>query len=330
LNFVARPFAYYFRLTFVSHYSNVSHCFDLGGEMQTVAKAFFLTFFFTVVAAGLARGAGSLPTIAVAEVELDGGATYLEQVERPLEVLRQEIEAALVSTRTFSVVTSRQSEIQAILDEAVSSGRSVQSVPIDFIVAPVVQAMDLERRLRPVPNFNGKVREHSEGELRMRVRVLDARSGALRAPFPVDIDWSGPSEMRDCTNFDNRYQECREDFAKPVPLSSTDFVEMAREAGRKLAGVLLDQVYPVQVISRADQQVWISRSGDAGYEVGDRLTVYSGDGQDLVHPVTGEVLGKREVLLGEIEITETRPKFSVARILSEQGGAIAAGATVRE
>lgn len=257
--------------------------------------------------------------MAVSEVQVDGTVQLLDYIAAPREVMRQEIEAAIVATRTFSVVTNRKNEIDAIMREAKNSQRKVRSLPVDFVVEPVIQALEFERRAKPIANLESKVRVRSSGEIRMRVRVLDVSTGELRAPFIVDVDWQGENEIRDRRPGDGGEER----------ISSSDFVSMARKAGQVLANAILEQVYPVQVIARDGDEVWISRGADAGYAPGERLKIYSGDGEPLLHPITGEVLGTREKLLGIIEIADTRPKFSTGKIIEETGGTIGEGAIVR-
>ena len=55
-----------------------------------------------------------------------------------------------------------------------------------------------------------------------------------------------------------------------------------------------------------------------------------GQSEELIHPVTGEVLGVQEKLLGRITITDVQPKFTVGEITDESGGAIIKGSIVRK
>ncbi len=43
------------------------------------------------------------------------------------------------------------------------------------------------------------------------------------------------------------------------------------------------------------------------------------EGKEIVHPVTGEVLGKREEEVGKVEVSDTKDKFSFARVLEDKG-----------
>ncbi len=51
---------------------------------------------------------------------------------------------------------------------------------------------------------------------------------------------------------------------------------------------------------------------------GERFAVLK-EGKKVVHPVTGEVLGSVEEPVGEIEVVEVKDKFSVARIIRDEG-----------
>jgi hypothetical protein len=49
-----------------------------------------------------------------------------------------------------------------------------------------------------------------------------------------------------------------------------------------------------------------------------KCTVYK-EGAAMTHPITGEVLGKETVIIGEVLITEAFDKYSEARKLSGEG-----------
>jgi hypothetical protein len=51
-------------------------------------------------------------------------------------------------------------------------------------------------------------------------------------------------------------------------------------------------------------------------------------GKELIDPDTQEVLGKEEVEIGKVRITDVLPKFSKASILEDRG--IAEGAILRK
>ena len=66
--------------------------------------------------------------------------------------------------------------------------------------------------------------------------------------------------------------------------------------------------------------------GKGKVHAGERLVVLR-EGKEVVHPITGEKLGRREEVVGRVKVKEVREKFSVAEILEDMG--IAEGMKVR-
>lgn len=288
-----------------------------GGD--NMARHCLIAALLWVVGLALAQPAtAQRATVSVTPVKYDA---IINEADYPSSILKQEIEAGIAATRTFTVLSSDADELDALLNEIMAAGSNritPRNQSAQFVVVPVVQAFELETKVTPIPRLSGQVRVETEGEIRMRVRVLETRTGELKAPFAVDVDWESEPEVMGGS------------AAIGVTTGTSDFVDMAREAGRVLADKLLDQVYPVQVIARDGEDVWLSRGADGGYDVGERLRVLSGAGDSdvLRHPVTGEILGVREKRIGEIEVTSVEPKFTVAKIV-EETGTIGEGAIVR-
>tara|TARA_R110002072_G_scaffold44289_14_gene124039 strand:- start:6874 stop:7743 length:870 start_codon:yes stop_codon:yes gene_type:complete len=278
-------------------------------------------FFLLAVIWSDAEAQEAEPRIAIIPVRVDAGTGLSDAPGFSSAVLHQEIEAAFHATDTFRIVSSNPMELSAILDDAVNRGQTsrLRTLAVDYIIAPTVQAAELSRESFDIPALRDQVRVEARARLRMRVRVLDATTGELLDPIPVDVDWSGDPTV-------TRYDSSE---ARQYNFSQADFVAMSREAGRRLADAVLEAVYPVQIIARDGRQVWLSRGGDAGYPVGTRLRVLSGGGEPLIHPVTREILGYRETRLGTIVITETQARYSVGEVVDEDGGVIVDGSIVR-
>ena len=86
-------------------------------------------------------------------------------------------------------------------------------------------------------------------------------------------------------------------------------------------------VFPAKVIARRDTQVTINRGEGAGVAVGDVLNVYA-LGEEMIDPDTKESLGRDEVKVGKVKITEVDPKFSKADVIEDTG--ISPGAILRK
>ena len=71
--------------------------------------------------------------------------------------------------------------------------------------------------------------------------------------------------------------------------------------------------------------IMVDKGRSAGLKKGVKCTIYR-EGAEIKHPVTGEVLGKETVVIGEIQITDPFDKYSSGRIIKlEPGQSIAVG-----
>ncbi len=71
------------------------------------------------------------------------------------------------------------------------------------------------------------------------------------------------------------------------------------------------------VVERSDSTV-ILDLGKGKVFAGEKLEVFK-EGKEIVHPVTGEVLGKAENKLGKVEVVDVKEKFSIAKVLEDKG-----------
>jgi curli biogenesis system outer membrane secretion channel CsgG len=99
------------------------------------------------------------------------------------------------------------------------------------------------------------------------------------------------------------------------------------ELAIKAAGRVVDIIYPPRVIGLAADVITINRGEGSGVAVDQTWEVFA-LGKEMVDPDTGVSLGREEVKLGEIAITDVLPKFSKARLLGDNRG-IEVGAVVR-
>ncbi len=73
-----------------------------------------------------------------------------------------------------------------------------------------------------------------------------------------------------------------------------------------------------RIVNVKDNIIYVSVGSTIGAKAGDTFTVFS-RGEELVDPVTGELLGSEEKRVGRIGISEVRDKFSKAVILEGEG-----------
>jgi len=104
-------------------------------------------------------------------------------------------------------------------------------------------------------------------------------------------------------------------------------LSLVRQASEWVATRTADVIFPAKVIARTDKQVTINRGEGTGVSAGQVLNIYA-VGEELKDPDTGEILGREEVKVGQIKVTEVLPKFSKGEVVGEDLG-VAVGAVVR-
>lgn len=110
-------------------------------------------------------------------------------------------------------------------------------------------------------------------------------------------------------------------------LSDAMMVALARDMAGKIANHVVDVIFPAKIIVVRDKEATINRGEGAGVAVGDTLNVFA-LGEEMIDPDTKESLGREEVKVGKVKITEVDPKFSKAEVLEDTG--IVPGALLRK
>jgi hypothetical protein len=121
--------------------------------------------------------------------------------------------------------------------------------------------------------------------------------------------------------------ENRSYSTKDGNLTDEMMVAVARNLAQKIANHFADVIFPVKVLTRRDKEVTLNRGEGGGVAVGDKLNAFA-LGQELIDPDTKESLGREEVKVGTVKITQVNPKSSTAEILDDTG--IDKGAILRK
>ena len=105
-------------------------------------------------------------------------------------------------------------------------------------------------------------------------------------------------------------------------------VAVARDMAQKIANRIADVIFPGEgARSSATRKSRINRGEGGGVAVGDTFNVFA-LGEELIDPDTKESLGREEVKVGRVKITQVNPKTSTAEILDDTG--IDKGAILRK
>jgi curli biogenesis system outer membrane secretion channel CsgG len=110
-------------------------------------------------------------------------------------------------------------------------------------------------------------------------------------------------------------------------LSDEMMVAVSHTMAEKIANRLADVIFPAKVMVKRDNLITINRGEGGGVVVGDVFNVFA-LGDEMIDPDTKESLGREEVKVGKVKISEVDPKVSKAEVLEDTG--IAAGAVLRK
>jgi hypothetical protein len=94
--------------------------------------------------------------------------------------------------------------------------------------------------------------------------------------------------------------------------------QVTRDMAEWVAVRVADVAFPVKVLAKTDKQVTINRGEGSGVAVGQVWTA-NAPGKELKDPDTGELLGREEVPVGKVRITEVLPKFSKGEVIEDLG-----------
>ena len=121
--------------------------------------------------------------------------------------------------------------------------------------------------------------------------------------------------------------ENRSYSVKDGSLTDEMMVAVSRDMAEKIANRVANVIFPAKIIAKRDKEVTINRGEGGGVAVGDTFNVFA-LGEELIDPDTKESLGREEVKVGKVKITQVNPKTSVADILDDTG--VDKGAVLRK
>src|SRR5487761_1937938 len=113
-----------------------------------------------------------------------------------------------------------------------------------------------------------------------------------------------------------RITENRSYSVRDGDLNDDMMVAISRELAQKIANRVADVIFPAKILVRRDKEVTINRGEGGGVAIGDTFNVFA-PGNELIDPDTKESLGREEVKVGQVKITQVNPKTSTAEILDD-------------
>jgi curli biogenesis system outer membrane secretion channel CsgG len=246
------------------------------------------------------------------------------ELGRIIESLDSQLTDRINATRKFDVVG--RSDLNDILKEQdlgasgnVDAKTAAQAGKLTGAKYLLVTTIDDYQDYVEKATFEGTGRSATKRVFRLSIvgKIYDASTGKLLESANFQ---TGNDEFK-------QIQEERSYTVKDGELSDEMMVAVSREMAQKIANRIADVIFPAKVLLKRDKEITINRGDGGGVAVGDTFNVYA-LGEELIDPDTKESLGRDEVKVGKVRITQVNPKTSTAEILDDTG--IDKGAILRK
>jgi curli biogenesis system outer membrane secretion channel CsgG len=288
------------------------------------------SLFIVALLPALASAQDGKATIAVSSIKptpsLDASVMPDKRLEmgRIIESMNSQLIDRINATRKFDVVgRSDLSDIfyEQALDTSsnVASNTAAKAGKLTGATFLLVVTVDDFQDYVETATFAGTGRSATKRVFRLSVvgKLYDSSTGKLIESANLQ---TGNDAFKDIS-------ENRSYSTKDGSLTDEMMVMVARDMAQKIANHFADVIFPAKVLIRRDKEVTINRGVGGGVAVGDIFNAYA-LGQELVDPDTKESLGREEVKVGTVKITQVNPKTSTADILDDAG--IDKGAILRK
>ena len=269
-------------------------------------------------------------TIAVSSIKatpsLDASVKPDKKLElgRIIESLNSQLTDRINATRKFDVVG--RSDLGDLLKEQdlgasgnVEARTAAKAGKLAGATFLLVTTVDDFQDYVETATFEGTGRSSTRRVFRLSVvgKLYDSSTGKLIESANLQ---TGNDAFKDIS-------ENRSYSTKDGNLTDEMMVAVARNLAQKIATHFAEVIFPAKVLTRRDKEVTLNRGEGGGVAVGDKFNVFA-LGQELIDPDTKESLGREEVKVGTIKITQVNPKTSTGEILDDAG--IDQGAILRK
>jgi curli biogenesis system outer membrane secretion channel CsgG len=215
--------------------------------------------------------------------------------------LTASISSYLVQSRKFTVfdrayqaqVTSEQSRLSSENVSIKELAKLGQELIADYVLVGTINNITLREQTRELSTIDKKIVSIT-GNASVSYRIVDVATGQIKFSQTFDKDIRGSIRS----------------LSDPVAASMEAVSIIANAIGIKILGA----IYPFVVEAIEGDKLVIGTGGDL-LEVGDRYQLIQ-YGQKIIDSYTKESLGRKETIIGMVEVTETTSKMSYAKILN--------------
>lgn len=227
-------------------------------------------------------------------------AVVVSQDKRYRDMLVQQVEQALVSSRRFDVLSRDK---QAAFDREIAFvesddaakaevARLGRAAGADYLVVVQFQNLSLANNQQETIRMTGEVLVKSAVSGVLKLEVIEFVSRKVK--------WSG-TEKFGAT------------FQGASSVGSGALAGMVARAADTLIGRMVAGIYPIRVVKVMGGSTAILNRGEGSLQKGEKYEVFM-MGEDLMDPQSGESLGPLEVEAGKGTIVDVKPKFSTLKM----------------
>lgn len=251
----------------------------------------------------------------------------LNLVNRAAETIEGQMADALQNTRKFEIV-ARQDLDELLKEQGFQGGIIIDATDPKAAVAARVKGVEY-LVLTTIDDFVDVEQSTYSQEMQMAVsrrtlrmsaivRIYNSSTGVLLESMSVPVQTEGGGATR-VTAGDRMKNDKAED--------NSVYVDLINQLSMRCAQRVTDILYPAKIVAITGSFITLNRGAGTAINRGELWEVFAA-GNELRDPDTGELLGKEEMKVGEIVISEVLPKSSRAQIYGENRG-IAPGQVAR-
>jgi curli biogenesis system outer membrane secretion channel CsgG len=256
-----------------------------------------------------AQTAPGLKKLAISDVKVTPGlldsasaANRKTSLDRVSQALDSQLIDRVQASRKFEIIG--RSDMASLLKEADFAGGKFQVSGVDYLLVTTIDDFQDHKETKTFAAL-GKTVDIRTVRFATVGKIYDAASGKLIESTNFSLVNSQPDD----TSGNN---------VRSGDLSDALLRAICKEMAEKIAVRVADVIFPARVIAKVDKQVTINRGEGTGVAVGQVWNVFA-LGQELVDPDTGAVLGREEMQVGKVRITQVNPKTSLAVITEDNG-----------
>ncbi|WP_404424931.1 hypothetical protein [Nibricoccus sp. IMCC34717] len=260
-------------------------------------------------AAVWAQPAPGLKKLAISDVKVTQGlidantaANRTTSLNRVAQALDGQLIDRMQATRKFEIIG--RSDMSSLLKEADFAGKGFQVSGVDYLLVTTIDDFQDAKETKTFAAL-GKTVDIRTVRFAAVAKIYDGASGKLIESANINLTHSQPDDVSG-------------NNVRSGDLSDALLRTICKDLAERVATRVADVIFPARVLAKMDKQVTINRGEGSGVAIGQLWNVFA-QGQELVDPDTGAVLGREELQVGKVRIKQVNPKTSVAEIVEDSG-----------